>query len=104
MARFDVFANPEPTERRATPYFLDVQNDHINGIATRVVVPLRRESVFGPRAARLHPIVEIRGEPLVLDTAALGAVPLSELRPPVANIRQHAAEVHNALDALFGAY
>lgn len=104
MARFDVFANPEPAERRATPYFLDVQNDHIEGIATRVVVPLRRESVFGPCAARLHPIIELRGEPLVLDTAALGAVPLGELRAPVANIRQHAAEVQDALDALFGAY
>jgi len=104
MARFDVFANPEPAERGATPYFLDVQNDHIEGIATRVVVPMRHESDFGPRAARLHPSFGLGGETLVLDTAALGAVPLGALSAPVANLRQHAAEVQDALDALFGAY
>lgn len=104
MARYDVYANPEAAERRTTPYFLDVQNDHIEGIATRVVIPLRRESAFGPRAARLHPLLECRGEALVLDTAALGAVPLGELRAPVANLRQRSADIQDALDALFGAY
>lgn len=104
MARFDLYANPEAAERRTTPYFLDVQNDHIDGIATRVVVPLRSEAAFGPRATRLHPLVVYRGESLVLDTAALGAVPLAELRAPVANLRPQAAEVQDALDALFGAY
>ena len=32
MARFDVFANPEASERAETPYFLDVQNDYIDGL------------------------------------------------------------------------
>ena len=57
MARFDVYANPEAAERRLTPYFLDVQNDFIHAVSTRVVVPLRRESVFGPRARNLNPMV-----------------------------------------------
>ena len=50
MARFDVYANPEASERKLTPYFMDLQNNHINHLATRVVVPLRREAAFGPRA------------------------------------------------------
>ena len=41
MARFDVHANPVAAERKHTPYFMDVQNDCIHHIATRVVVPLR---------------------------------------------------------------
>ena len=104
MARFDVYANPDAAERRATPYFLDVQNDHINGLATRVVIPLRREPAFGPRAQRLNPLLMLRTENLVLDTAALGAVPESELRKPVGELRAARADVQNALDALFGSY
>ena len=50
MARFDVFANPDLSERKTTPYFVDVQNDFIDALTTRVVIPLRKESVFGARA------------------------------------------------------
>jgi toxin CcdB len=34
MARFDVYANPEASERKHTPYLLDVQNDYIDAPAT----------------------------------------------------------------------
>ena len=102
MARFDVYANPEVAERRQTPYFLDVQNDFIHAVSTRVVVPLRRESVFGPRARNLNPMVTISGENLVLDTAAIGAVPAQELRKMVAHLAGERAAVQDALDTLFG--
>jgi len=104
MARFDVYANPEPAERKLIPYFLDVQNDYIDDLTTRVVIPLRRESAFGPRARDLNPTVVVGADNVVLDTAALGAVPVSILRKPVANLRQDSAAVHEALDTLFGAY
>ena len=104
MARFDVYANPVSGERRLTPYFLDVQNDHIDGLATRVMVPLRRESAFGPRARDLNPSLTVAADVVVLDIAALGAVPLSELRKPVANLRDARAAVQEALDALFGSF
>ena len=104
MARFDVYANPDTSERKLVPYFLDVQNDYIDELTTRVVIPLRRESAFGPRARNLNPTVPVGADNVVLDTAALAAVPLSELRKPIANIREHRAEVLEALDTLFGAY
>ncbi len=104
MPRFDVYANPEVSERRHTPYFLDVQNDHIDGLATRVIIPLRREAVFGLRAARLNPLLSLRNDSLVLDTAALGAVPLSELRKAVGELRSARPDVQSALDALFGSH
>ena len=44
MARYDVFANPEAAERHHTPYLVDVQNDFIDRLETRVVIPLRREA------------------------------------------------------------
>ena len=104
VARFDVFANPDASERRRTPYFVDVQNDFIDGLSTRVVIPLRKESSFGARAKNLNPMVKVATDSVVLDTAAIGAVPLSELRKPVANLRDCRAAVQEALDTLFGAY
>jgi toxin CcdB len=104
VARYDVYANPTASERKHTPYFVDVQNEYIDGLSTRVMIPLRREAVFGPRARNLHPLLEVLGENVVLDTAALGAVPLSELRAPIASLQERRAEVQEALDTLFGAY
>ncbi|HOM12586.1 MAG TPA: CcdB family protein [Rubrivivax sp.] len=104
MPRFDVYANPSSAERRLTPYFLDVQNDYIDGLDSRVVIPLRRESAFGPRARGLHPLLQVNGDAVVLDTAALGAVPRAELRKPVAHLSDAREPVQAALDALFGAY
>lgn len=104
MARLDVYANPDAAERRHTPFFVDVQNDYIADIETRVVIPLRREAAFGPRARDLHPLLQVAGEPVVLDTAAIGAVPTAELRKRVGDLCAARAEIQEALDALFGAY
>jgi toxin CcdB len=104
MARFDVYANPSAAERKHTPYFVDVQNDFINDLHTRVVVPLRREAMFGPRTRDLNPLLQVNEVAVVLDTAALGAVPSSELRKPLASLRSDRQALQEALDALFGAY
>jgi toxin CcdB len=104
MARFDVYANPEATERKHTPYFVDVQNNHIDHLATRVVVPLRREAAFGPRARNLNPVFVIGTDSVVLDTPALAAIPGSELRKPVSSLTVSRAQIQEALDTLFGAY
>ena len=104
MARFDVFNNPDASERAHTPYFLDVQNDHIDGLESRVVVPLRAAQAFGPRARDLNPELEVAGTLLVLDCAALGAVPLNALRRPVTQLGAGRDQVQAALDTLFGSY
>lgn len=104
MGRLDIYANPDSAQRKHTPYFLDVQNEYISGLETRVVIPLRRESLFGPRARGLHPLVSVGAEKFVLDTAAIGAVPTADLRKVVGQPKEARAEVQEALDALFGAY
>lgn len=104
MPRFDVYANPEAIERKHTPFFVDVQNNHIDHLATRVVVPLRRETAFGPRARYLNPLFIVGTDQVVMDTSALGAVPCSELRKPVASLGAQREQIQDALDTLFGAY
>ena len=40
MARFDVYANPGG-HAETTPYLLDVQSDLLDGLDSRMVIPLR---------------------------------------------------------------
>ena len=104
MARFDVYANPAVVERKHTPFFVDVQNDFIDALATRVVIPLRRESVMALRARNLNPGFTVGTERVVLDTAALAAIPVSALRKPVANLGTARSDIQEALDTLFGSF
>ena len=104
MARYDVYVNPLTSERKHTPYFLDVQNEFIDGLATRVVIPLRREAAFGPRPRHLNPLVQVGADAVVLDTAAIGAVPVNELRKTAGHLRDAQGEIQEALDTLFGAW
>jgi toxin CcdB len=104
MPRYDVYANPEASERKHTPYLLDVQNDYIDALSSRVVIPLRREQSFGPRARNLNPAFQVKTDSVVLDTAAIGAIPLAELRKPVGDLKHEREAVQEALDTLFGGY
>lgn len=104
MARFDVFLHPQAEARRKTPFLIDVQNEFIDGLQTRVVIPLRAASVNQRRLRDLNPEFEINGKRVILDTPALAAIPVRELGKCVDNLRPHSADIQSALDCLFGAY
>ncbi len=104
MARFDVYRNPDPHDAEFVPYFLDVQNDHIKGFKTRVLVPLWRADICPTKFIDLNPEFEVEGTSVVMDTPAMGAVAISSLRSPIANVSAQQLVVQNALDTLFGGY
>ena len=103
MARFDVYPHPDPLLRKKTPFLLDVQNSHISRIATRVVIPMRLADHFALRMRDLNPVLEVSGRAVVLDTAALAAIPMAELKKATLNLGAQSAAIVAALDALFGA-
>ncbi|MDB5929933.1 MAG: plasmid maintenance protein CcdB [Polaromonas sp.] len=104
MARYDVYPNPDSEDSAATPYLLDVQNNFLE-IATRVVVPLHDASRFGPASVRdLNPEFEVLEKMLIMNTAAIGAIPAADLRRPLANLASQSAAIQNALDTLFGGF
>lgn len=104
MARFDVYANPDGGERALIPFFLDVQNDFIQGLQTRVVVPLWASDALTAKVADLNPEFEVGGRRVVMDTPALGAVPVAMLKQPVGNLTSQQLFIQNALDTLFGGF
>jgi len=103
MARFDVYPNPTTRERALIPYFLDVQNDYIQNLQSRVV-PLWLAERFPSKLAELNPEFEIGGQRVVMDTPALGAVPIALLKRAVSNLTTQQLLVQNALDVLFDGY
>ena len=104
MARFDVYAHPVVAMRKFTPFLLDVQNDFIDGLNSRVVIPLRSAALYRTRLRDLNPAFEVIDKPVVLDTAALAAFPARELVKPVANLDKQREEIVAAMDCLFGSY
>jgi toxin CcdB len=104
VARFDVYANPDPSERKLVPYFLDLQNEFLEGLDTRVVVPLRATQTVKERLRNLHPELEVEGRKVVMDTPAVAAVPATELRRPIGNLQAQRLPIQDALDTLSGSY
>lgn len=104
MGRFDVYESPLADERAHTPFWLDVQADHLSQLATRVVVPLCRCDGSQRPAERLNPCFEVAGVTVFADTANLGTFPKRWLRSPLASLREQRLDVENALDFLLNGH
>ena len=104
MARFDVYPHPDALARKSTPYLLDVQNEYIDSLESRIVIPLRAAALYKTRLRDLNPVFEILGKQVVLDTAVMAALPTRELIKSVANLQSHQEEIVAALDCIFGSY
>lgn len=105
MARFDVFANPG-SHANTTPYLLDVQSDLLDGLDSRMVIPLRSLKHFAQvkLPTRLTPLLNIKGEQFLLETPKMGAVPQRVLKTAVASLVDKQADITAALDFLFQGY
>jgi CcdB protein. len=102
MAQFQAYHN-ERSSRDRVPYLLDVQSDLVQ-TGTRLVVPLVRSEVYGPRYSRVNPEVEVAGETLVAAVSDLVAVDERELRETVADLSAHRQILIDALDFIFTGY
>lgn len=102
MARFEVYPNPGP-HADTTPYLLDVQIGLLDGLDSRVVIPLRRLDRFAEVKLpdRLTPVFNIQGRDCLLETPKLGAVPRRILQSPVMSLAAEQPRITAALDFLF---
>jgi toxin CcdB len=101
MPQFSVCRNKNPQTREAIPFLLDIQNDLLAGLETRVVVPLCPASAMQGRTLRtLMPILEVEGKSFFMLTPQMAGVPKGELGAPVAQLEQHRFEIIAAVDFL----
>ena len=96
MAQYDVYPNPD-----GSGYLLDVQADLLDGLNSRIVVPLFPLDAAPKPAKTLNPVFAIAGGEVVMVTQFLAAVPASLLGTPEANLSDRFATITDALDMLF---
>ena len=105
MARFDVYPNPG-AHASTTPYLLDVQTGLLDGLDSRVVIPLRSLAHFAKvkLPTRLTPVLQVNGQDYLLETPKIGAVPSRILKNSVASLSEQQEHITGALDFLFQGY
>lgn len=95
MAQFDVFRNPE-----GSGYLLDVQSDLLDGLSTRLVIPLLPSLQAPKPATRLNPVVNIKDEAHVMATQFMAAVPQKLLTAHVTTLAPMRDDITAAIDML----
>ena len=101
MPQFTVYQNKDPETLAAVPFLLDIQNDLLRDLDTRVVVPLRPVSVIWGKALKpLTPVLEIEGRHYVMLTPQMAGIPRNELGAPVTRVDSYRSEIISAVDFL----
>lgn len=101
MPQFTVYENRNPATRTTVPFLLDIQNDLLEDLESRVVVPLYPAGAWkGKLLRRLTPVFEVEGQPVVMLTPQLAGIPRRELGAPVTQLDRQRAEILAAIDFL----
>ena len=105
MARFDVYPNPG-AHADTTPYLLDVQSDLLDGLKSRMVIPLRSLEHFAKvkLPTRLTPVLQVNGKEYLLETPKMGAVAKRTLRTSLTSLAHEQDRITGSLDFLFQGY
>ena len=105
MARFQVYRNIGNRSAEA-PFLVDVQNDYLGALTTRIVIPLVAANTLEHKPpGDLFPKVEVNGKAYVLFTPELAALPLTMLRTTVGSVSEaDRRSIQDALDRIFGSY
>ena len=99
MAQFDVYLNPSKHTRNTYPFILDIQNELIEDIATRIVVPLGRAKYFSHEEMKgLTPKIEVEGASLLIMIPQIASMPTKVLQEPIGTLLHMRDEIISALD------
>jgi toxin CcdB len=104
MAQLDVYENPNPATQEEIPYLLDVQTSLLEGLVSRVVVPLVKASAMGKAAQRLNPRFTVGQTEVIMSTAEVAGIPTRLLGQKVDSLADRRGEIIAALDFLFSGY
>lgn len=94
MARFHVYS-------MRTGYALDVQSNLLDGLNTRIMIPLVDADRVSHVMMRLNPRVVIDDRYYLLVTERMAAVPVTEIGALAADMTAKSDEINAALDFLF---
>ncbi|HEY6482951.1 MAG TPA: CcdB family protein [Steroidobacteraceae bacterium] len=80
MAQFTIYRNKNAHTKATFPLLVDVQSDLLEGLQTRVVIPLTKAAALTKKPlSKLTPSLEIEGEIYALMTPQLAGVARHDL-------------------------
>lgn len=95
MAQFDIYENLNPKTNEEIPFLLDIQNDILKNLSTRVVVPL----VLNMKPAKiLNPQFQINDLTLTMSTAEMAGISTDALGSIVTSVEDKKYEIISAVD------
>jgi len=101
MPQFTLYKNENKKSKKAYPYFIDVQNDLLDDLNSRMVIPLSaQETLNNLNAKKLCPAIEIDEGMFVLLTHQMTSVPCSALKNKVTTLEQYRYNILSAIDLL----
>jgi toxin CcdB len=100
MAQYDVFANPSSSSAQGIPYVVVIQSDLLEGLATRLTIPLAVLDVATKVPTALCPVIAVKGRRLHALAHYAAPLPAKLLRRPVDNVATQASALVSALDAV----
>lgn len=100
MAQYDVYPNPSTSAGQGIPYVVVIQSDLLDGLNTRLTVPLATLSYAGKVPSALCPQVVVKGQRLHALAHFAAPLPARLLRKPVASVAPQASALVAAMDAV----
>jgi toxin CcdB len=99
MAQFDVYKNPSKKSKAYYPYVVDVQNNYLSELDTRIVIPLGKASYFENEImTKLQIKVAYEDEELILMTPQISSIPKNVLKEAIGSLEHLQQEIIDALD------
>jgi len=99
MAQFDIYTNPNKKSRTAYPFIIDMQNDLVDELTTRIVAPLALYSKFkGQELYKLTPRVSYDEQELLILIPQMTSMPAKLLKEPIGSLIHLRNEIIAALD------
>ncbi|TAJ93853.1 MAG: plasmid maintenance protein CcdB [Gammaproteobacteria bacterium] len=101
MSQFDLYVNTDKDTKKTYPYFIDVQNDLLDTLNSRLAIPLTpRARGDKPYPANLCPLIKIRGKEFALLTHQMTSIPVSFLQKKEGTLSRFRKEIVSAIDFL----
>lgn len=105
MKQFNLYANEDKDTSQAYPYFVDVQNNMLDSLKSRVVIPIiLLEKSKTPRTnlypQNLCPVIEIGHKKCVLMTHQMTSVSVQMLKSEEGSLSKYRDEIVAAIDFL----
>jgi toxin CcdB len=97
MAQFDVYR----LGSEGVEFVLDLQDEMLENLSTRVVAPLALPKTVGLPMKTLNPRIAVGGVDCILLTHLLAAIPVAALGHPVGSASSQRDAIVAALDLLF---